>query len=106
MVVFPEAFTTLSVGMNIYEMGFSLTHGNAQKRKLTYSHTFSVVQFIWPYLKKAINVCLFVLQLTPNKFIKHIKKKKENLDFENWLPILLQQFTEVANIIYTYYFLY
>lgn len=86
MVAFPEALTTVSV----YEYrsdGFSLMRGNAQKRMLTCLDTFSVVQFIWPYLKKAINVCLFVLQVTPNKFIKHIKKRKLVLktDFENWL---------------------
>jgi len=75
MVLFPEALTYLSIGMNMDEMGFSLMHGNAQKRKLTYS----VICLIWPYLKKAINICLFVLQVMSNKFMKRIKKKKENV---------------------------
>lgn len=56
MIAFLEALTTLSIGMNIDETGFSLMYGNTQKRMLTYLDTFSVVQFIWPY-QKAVNVC-------------------------------------------------
>lgn len=54
-----------------------------------------------PYLKKACDVCLFISQAIPNKFVKHPKKRKIILktDFENGLPILLQQFTKVTNII-------
>lgn len=46
MVVFPEALTTVSMGMNVDETGFSLTHGNAPKRTLNDLDTFSMVQLI------------------------------------------------------------